>query len=721
MLSIYPPPETALADSSRVRTASVRFAFVFLLLYAAAPTVWATESIATIHGWEVFVPEGLPHPWGLIEGPQDLLEIEGALDANDFLTIDNSYIELYQVTFLYDSRVDIRLDSSEMEPFLWLTRVDSTQQLIVTLSGDDSGTGANARITADLQAGTYWIGINTFDAFETGAYRLVMDSSTLSRDSSLPTVPTRYGVSVQQNPNPYIRGELRFGDFVYDGRFVDLYQFEASENVVLRIDLTSDQFDTRLMLVDVLPDGSLGSLFVLDEDGGESTNARIAQTFGPGTYFMVATSAVAGAGGDYAISVSVDTSPTWVFAGDVPDSERAAFREELEYVRAYFYEEFGALATGFTILVGADYESLSPAYLDAVGTDLSGVYHPEANTSSAWVTSSATGGAVLTLIYGSNENSFLSLLHIVAHEYFHVLQGQLASGFAEVRNGEIGWWSDNTRMVPGWLVEGLASYADYIYTPTRPGRRAFDSRYAPFEDLASAQIGGKLDFSDLAPTADNPDARCSDVQLGDVYCYALSFAAAKFLAEQVPAENAFVEFWGLLGERSAWQQAFSEAFGITVDDFYLAFEQWLPSQIPSFDVVTIQMLWPDMAANPLPRGEFLYLWPEDVLSPNSKLSIQTGALGLWDPTLYLRIVLGPAGTEGSALLSLWWSDDQLTEHRLGWYSDGELTDRKSHATRIEFTGDSYGLEWNIPAHPNSLPRLECRRRATSTSCDALPQ
>ena len=44
--------------------------------------------------------------------------------------------------------------------------------------------------------------------------------------------------------------------------------------------------------------------------------------------------------------------PTWVFAGDVPEAHRTALREEMEYVRTWFADQYGVEATGFTVLVG---------------------------------------------------------------------------------------------------------------------------------------------------------------------------------------------------------------------------------------------------------------------------------------------------------------------------------------------------------------------------------
>ena len=420
----------------------------------------------------------------------------------------------------------------------------------------------------------------------------------------------------------------------------------------------------------------------------------------PGTlrhYRVIALSA----GGESSASVvaSATTSvagappPTWIFAGDVPDREQTLLREEMEYTRAYFAHEFDVTATGFTVLFG-DYEALSPVYRNVVGRDLSEEYHPDARTSYAWVADSARGGAVVTLLQGLESDSFEQSKDPIAHEYFHVLQGQLASGFAQLSGGEIEWGIPRSRK---WLVEGFASYADYLYTPSRPGRRAFlGDRYTPFKDLSWYLAAGKLRYDDL-------EERSED--LPEFYFYALSFIAAKFLAEQAE-EGDWVEFWRVLGERRTWQQAFEDTFGVTPRNFYDAFEEWLPSQIPSSDQIIIRMLWPDIDVNPPSSRELLYLWPGRVLSESpTPISWSTGSLGLGELTFTV-----PAGTIGSATVSLWWSDDDITEHLLGWYQDGELTDEEGDATWIKFIGAPYSIEWTLPAHPNTLPRLETRRR-----------
>ena len=382
----------------------------------------------------------------------------------------------------------------------------------------------------------------------------------------------------------------------------------------------------------------------------------------------------------------------------------------MEYSRAYFSDSFGIEATGFTVLVGAGYEALSPLYPDIVGIPFSDHYDPQAGNHYAWVTSSVTGGSVMVLIYGTlRTDSLDTLKHHIAHEYFHVLQGQLVTGFGQLQDGEIAWHNDTSVRGPFWLVEGLASYADYAYTPSRAGRRAFSSeavedqgRYTPYRDVTWFHLEGFAASGDLEELGDLSELYCA---WPGIYAYALSFVASLFLVEQAE-EDSYVKYWRLVGERPTWQQAFEEAFGIGVNDFYRAFDEWLPSQLLSQAQLKLRMRWP--GAEPEPWFEkFLYLdvhptWE----NPPRSISYSTGRTGR---PLYMTLTY-PGGLIGRGPVSLWWSDDQCTEHLLGWYKDGELTDRREDATAVEFTGQSATIDWNLPGHPDTLPHLEERKR-----------
>ena len=387
--------------------------------------------------------------------------------------------------------------------------------------------------------------------------------------------------------------------------------------------------------------------------------------------------------------------PTWVFAGDVPAADRAALREEMEYVRTWFADQYGVEATGFTVLVGIDYEALASVSEGTGGVDLSSVsvppgYNgPDSPLPDPFVTTAKDGRSVMIIIYG--RNPFDSLKHAIAHEYFHVLQNQLAPRHP------------TSEVKPYWLVEGLAQYADYAYSQSRPGRRPFFDRYTPYEDLADAiNLKGIMTPSELERLADLQYFR-DGCNLHPIYVYAMAFAGSYFLIEQAE-EDSYVQYWTLLNDRPSWQQAFEDAFGIGTEDFYKAFKEWLPSQLPLSVELSVWLHWPGkdgLSYNELDRLNWsTSVNPDIVTYPPSLLGMAWG--GLTDGAHTITSLAGEAWT---GYLSLWWQSDPCTAHLLGWYKDGELTSRHEEATLIEFTGTASSLEWTLTARPDRLPRL----------------
>ena len=391
--------------------------------------------------------------------------------------------------------------------------------------------------------------------------------------------------------------------------------------------------------------------------------------------------------------------PTWVFAGDVPDADRIALREEMEAVRSWFADQYGVEATGFTVLVGADHEALAPVSRDVVGVDLSSVFVPPGHGGpnsllpAPFVTTTNDGSSLMVFVYG--RNPFDSLKDAIAHEYFHVLQNQLAPRY------------QTSEVKPYWLVEGLAQYADYAYSQSRLGRRPFFDRYSPYKDLGDAiNLKGIMtpgELERLAALATFRDG-CS---LHPIYVYAMAFAGSYFLVEQTE-EDSYVQYWKLLHDRPTWQQAFEESFGIGIEGFYEAFEEWLPAHLPSAVQISVWLRWPGKEA--LSRAVLSLLrWNTKVEPDIVTFPPSTGYLRWGGSTENgTHTIESPAGELWTTYLSLWWQSDECTDHLLGWYKDGELTDQRAEATLVEFTGESSSLEWILPARPDMLPRLSKR-------------
>lgn len=268
-------------------------------IYGAGEPV--LSSVANIYGVALSATTN-----STLSGPSDSTSLSGELSGSDN-QLDGKSLDLYQYTFENDSTVDIQLSSAAFDPFLYLIRVDATQNAVAGafFSDDNSGTGNGARINRPIQAGTYWFGVSHAGGAAAGSYDLSLISNTDSPSSSFESfVSPVYGVDVLINPNPNINGTLGASDFQFNERFLDLIQFEVTTTATVKIDLRSPEFDTNLLLVDVVND-EVGTLALQNDDNGSGTNSQLQTTLLPGTYWIGVTSFDASETGDYSIVISL--------------------------------------------------------------------------------------------------------------------------------------------------------------------------------------------------------------------------------------------------------------------------------------------------------------------------------------------------------------------------------------------------------------------------------
>ncbi len=223
----------------------------------------------------------------------------------------------------------------------------------------------------------------------------------------------------------------------------------------------------------------------------------------------------------------------------------------MERVRDFFSDRFGIEATGFTVRVGIGEGCHASA---ATGVDL--VYPDERPTFHDY----------------TPEEIDQFYLQCLDHEYFHMLQYHLS-------NGGFG----GTKRPAYWLIEGTAEYASLLYqTPTRPGWVPWlvDSKpyhYVECERVRRQETPG-IEDDNLAHDLEAMEARSEFA--ARPYKYDLSFVATVFLVEELDTpDRAWLTFWTLLGGKPHWQDAFEEAFGITINDFYSAFGEWVDSGV----------------------------------------------------------------------------------------------------------------------------------------------
>lgn len=95
-------------------------------------------------------------------------EINGTLEDGDCLSWDGVYADHFAFAVTSPRSIQIDLESSDFDAFLWLFR----NQGGIVATDDDSGEGSNARISRVVDAGIYVILASSSAEEETGAYTL---------------------------------------------------------------------------------------------------------------------------------------------------------------------------------------------------------------------------------------------------------------------------------------------------------------------------------------------------------------------------------------------------------------------------------------------------------------------------------------------------------------------------------------------------------------------
>ena len=288
------------------------------------------------------------------------------------------------------------------------------------------------------------------------------------------------------------------------------------------------------------------------------------------------------------LPTALSPPPRWIFTEDVPEGIGAIYREEMERVRGFFSDRFGYEATDFVVLVGSP-----DALEESVYQDVTGEPPPRFWTFGGHVLTGRDGVTFAVFEYYPGPIEW----NTIAHEYIHVLQYQLAGwGGSRVEGVDLGSY-DEVRVssfAPRWQVEGFAVYGDYLYLATRPERPPFiPYTLAPYRYLQCNPQGW-----------DDPELELRRQERACEF-YDLAFLASIFLMEELPVleglsvdEGAWLNYWKLLAEAEAywmservadnefvtrfvvdWQPAFQKAFGISVDDFYVAFGEWARSDV----------------------------------------------------------------------------------------------------------------------------------------------
>ncbi|MEA5462652.1 trypsin-like peptidase domain-containing protein [Leptothoe sp. PORK10 BA2] len=156
--------------------------------------------------------------------------LRARLDSSSNVLPDNSYFNAHSFEGQAGQRISIVMNSEQIDSYLLL--YGPNQEYIG--ENDDNGNSRNARLEVTLPSnGTYFVFANSYGASEQGQYELSV--STLNSS----------GYLVNQN------GVLNSQDNrLADNSLYDEYSFSAPQGQDVTITLTSQDFDTYLLLID---------------------------------------------------------------------------------------------------------------------------------------------------------------------------------------------------------------------------------------------------------------------------------------------------------------------------------------------------------------------------------------------------------------------------------------------------------------------------------------
>ena len=228
----------------------------------------------------------------------------------------------------------------------------------------------------------------------------------------------------------------------------------------------------------------------------------------------------------------------FVFGKRVADEKKSELRDEMEQVVAYFAERYGIEPPEFMVNVVPEL--------------------PNANASLRLI---RLGDLIENQSY---------LPFALAHEYFHILQFDWAPG------------SLNRAAPPLWLVEGTARFAEDLYGRGRQGEA--DDRLRTAWWRQSLSVGVPLRtleswdrFRNVGGPAYELGAFATDWLVRRTAAVSASVPFDAYAPDGLiagPEWDAHMEYYRLLRSAFSWQAAFKDAFGISVADFYAAFEEY---------------------------------------------------------------------------------------------------------------------------------------------------
>jgi hypothetical protein len=253
------------------------------MLPAGSYVIWASSGDLREGAFQLVVRQGPPPCTAPDQAIAPGQSVSGTLGQDDCLFLDEVPAQGWQLDLTSATRVQVDLTTNAFDALILIT--DPAMNI---LTGNE-GPGSNARLTTTLPAGSYFVWAIALDGRE-GAFTMSLD---LVEPYSCPIPPQTTAVGQT------VTGALTSTDCLFDnGTYADAWTLTIAATVRVRIDLTSNQFDTFLVLAD-----SAGLHIAFDDDGGDNLNSRLEMELQPGQYTIWASSFAEGMTGTYQLAV----------------------------------------------------------------------------------------------------------------------------------------------------------------------------------------------------------------------------------------------------------------------------------------------------------------------------------------------------------------------------------------------------------------------------------
>ncbi len=250
--------------------------------------------------------------------------------------------------------------------------------------------------------------------------------------------------------------------------------------------------------------------------------------------------------------------PLLLFLRDIPPDTQAVIREQFEQAQELFRDRFGSGPVDYTVYVAADDRSAEPTYKHIFGS--ASFWLGEDISPIAQCSRSTTGFALFVILANCLEEPLGDSL---GEYHFEEVLERVAPADSLTQ-----WLPEYEPPGPYWFRLGMRGYAKHAY------REALGIEALDEARRTQAEIAGRT----AEPLRSYSAYRAAGA-LRDKVAEALAFLAGDWLVARA-GEPAIFEYYRLLRSTDSWEDAFETAFGIAIDDFYVAFAEYRAAAAP---------------------------------------------------------------------------------------------------------------------------------------------